>query len=170
MEWYWWLLIMIVVCFLIVRSAIKGSQKPVSNELAFLDRDRCERADANRELEKVVDVIAALPVIGSQSSPGNTLSRSELAGSVRNFLEPKLLTEWRTQTKMVHIVVSPRLITAFAKLHPTRPQTAIREFMRIEDNTWSFRTRQVDNMQVAIRQADQEAHETNSKDEERRTL
>lgn len=167
MEWYWWLLIVIVASFLVFRSTIKGSQKPVSNEFAFLDQDRIERADVKQELDKVVDVIAALPVIGLQSSPGTTLSHSELTGSVRNFLEPKLLAEWRTQTKMVHIVVSPRLITTFAKLHPASSQAAMREFMRIEENTWSFRTRQVDDMHVAIRQADQEALETKSKDEER---
>lgn len=160
MEWYWWILI--VGCFLIVRSTIKARQKPAPNELAFLDQDRSERTDAERELVKVVDVIAALPVIGSQASYGNTLLRSELAESVRNFLESKLRTEWSTQTKMVHIVTSPKLITIFARLHPTRPQAAIREFIRIEENIWVFRTRQTDDMQAAIRQADMEAQQTNS--------
>lgn len=51
MEWYWWILIM--GCFLIVRSTIKARQKPVPNELAFLDQDRSERADAKRELATI---------------------------------------------------------------------------------------------------------------------
>ena len=160
MDWYWWLLI--VGCFLIVRSTIKASPKPASDELAFLDQDRGERADAARELAKVVDVIAALPVIGALSSSGNTLLRGELDESVRNFLEPKLRTEWSTKTKMVHIVTAPNLITVFAKLHPTKPQAAIREFMRMDENTWAFRTRQADDMQTAIRQAELVAERGNS--------
>jgi hypothetical protein len=83
--------------------------------------------------------------------------RSELAESVRNFLESKIRTEWSTQTKMVHIVVSLAHITVFARLHPTKPQAAMREFMHIEENKWQFRTRQTDDMQAAIRQAEMEA-------------
>jgi len=169
MEWYWWLLL-IVGCFLVVRSTIKGNRKPVPGELEFLDRDRNYRADANRELEKVVEVITTLPVIGSQSSSGATVSRAELAGSIRTLIEQKLIQEWRTQTKMVHVVVSPRIITVLVKMHPAKLQAALREFMRIEENTWSVRTRQVDDMQVAIRKADQEAREAHSDDEKSETL
>lgn len=161
MEWSWWYLIVVVVGFMIVRSTINARHKPVSNELAFLDQYRQDLEDAKKELGKVVDVIAALPVTASQPSFGNTLSRSELDESIRNFLEQKARTEWSTQTKMVHIVVSPRLITVFAKLHPVKPQTAKREFIRIAENTWAFRTRQTDDMQAAIRQAELEASQAN---------
>jgi hypothetical protein len=157
MDWYWWVLLAIVI-FFVVRSIISGSQEPAADELALIfDRLRSEGADANRELAKVVEAITALPVIESTAPYGNTLSREKLAGSIRNFLESKLRTEWKTQTKMVHVVLSPKHVTIFAKLRPTQAQAAARDFMRIADNIWTFSTRQVDEMQNAILQTEQEA-------------
>ena len=157
MAWYWWVFSAIVV-FLIGRAIVGRSKPPARNDLAeIFEPVRRRRADANRELAKVVDVIANLPVVDLQSSPGNTLLREELDGVVRNFLDSKFQLEMGTQTKMVHVVVSPTRIAVFAKLHPTKSQAAAREFMRIADQAWSFRTRQVDDMQAAINQAEQEA-------------
>jgi tetratricopeptide (TPR) repeat protein len=62
-----------------------------------------------------------------------------------------------TSTKMLHVVMSPVQITALVKLKPTEPRTAIREFIRIADDKWAFRTRQADDMERAIREADQES-------------
>jgi predicted Zn-dependent protease len=54
-------------------------------------------------------------------------------------------------------VMSPIQITALVKLKPTEPRTAIREFIRIADDQWAFRTRQTDDMEGAIREADKDS-------------
>jgi hypothetical protein len=161
MDWYWWVLIA-VVAFFVLRAVVRGSkrkagQAPASDEFAFLHEARERRAVVDRELAKVVALIANLPVVLPNPAFGNTLARDALPGSVSNFMQSAGLTGASTQTKMLHVVTSPVQVAAFVKLRPTEPQTAVREFVRIGEDKWAFRTRQADDMERAIRAAEQAA-------------
>jgi hypothetical protein len=159
MEWYWWVLVAVGVIVLI--KLVAGRRKPEpsgENEIsAMFQRSRDEGALVDGELAKVVAAIADLFLVAPNSAYSNMLSRAELQGCVSNFMRQAGLTGIHTSTKMLHVVMSPVQITALVKLKPTEPRTAIREFIRIADDKWAFRTRQADDMERAIREADQES-------------
>jgi hypothetical protein len=159
MEWYWWVLIAVGVIVLI--KLVAGRRKPEpsgENEIsAMFQRSREEGALVDRELGKVVAAIADLFAVAPNSAYSSLVSRAELQSCVLNFMRPAGLTGIHTSTKMLHVVMSPVQITALVKLKPTEPRTAVREFIRIADDKWAFRTRQVDDMERAIREADQES-------------
>ena len=159
MEWYWWVLVAVGVIVLI--KLVAGRRKPEpsgENEIsAMFQRSREEGALVDGELAKVVAAIADLFVVAPNSAFSNMLSRAELQSCVSNFMRQAGLTGIHTSTKMLHVVMSPVQITALVKLKPTEPRTAVREFIRIADDKWAFRTRPADDMERAIREADQES-------------
>ena len=169
MDWYWWVLIAAGILILIGRwyrhrkliARRFGDRKPAArrdteaSDVFQLSRD--EAAVADLELEKVVDVIVDLLVIPPNAAFPNLLSRDGLQGCVSSFMRLAGITGMRTNTKMLHVVMSPIQITALVKLKPTEPRTAIREFIRIADDQWAFRTRQTDDMEGAIREADKDS-------------
>ncbi len=158
MEWYWWIVIAVGVIVLI--KLVAGRRKPEpsgENEIsAMFQRPRDEAARADQELAKVVAAIADLFVVAPNPAYSNILSRAGLQSCVSGFMRQAGLTGMRTSTKMLHVVMSPVQITALVKVKPTEPRTAVREFIRIADDEWAFRTRQADDMDRAIREADQE--------------
>ena len=159
MEWYWWGAIAIggIVLLKLVFGRSKP-QPPRTNEIdAIFQRSRSEQATADQELAKVVEVIADLFVSPPNSAYANTLSRDELHGCVSNFMRQAGITGLRTNTQMLHVVMSPVQIIALVRLKPTEPQAAVRDFIRIADDKWAFRTRKADNMERAIREADAES-------------
>jgi len=159
MEWYWWGAIAIggIVLLKLVFGRSKP-QPPRTNEIdAIFQRSRTEQATADQELAKVVEVIADLFVSPPNSAYANTLSRDELHGCVSNFMRQAGITGLRTNTQMLHVVMSPVQITALVRLKPTEPQAAVRDFIRIADDKWAIRTRKADNMERAIREADAES-------------
>jgi tetratricopeptide (TPR) repeat protein len=157
MDWYWWVLIAAGILMLIGRAYRKRKPPREPEPLAFLQRSRDETALADQELAKVVEVIADLFVVAPNPAYSSLLSRDGLQGCVSNFMRQAGITGMHTSTKMLHVVMSPVQITALVKLKPTEPRTAIREFIRIADDKWAFRTRQADDMERAIREADQES-------------
>jgi hypothetical protein len=169
MDWYWWVLIAFGILILIGRwyrhrkligRRFGHTNPPLRSDpeiSAMFKRSRDEAAAADQELAKVVEVIADLFVVAPNSDYSNLLSRAGLQSCVSDFMRQAGLTGIRTSTKMLHVVMSPIQITALVKLKPTRPQAAVREFIRIADDKWAFRTRQVDDMEQAIREADQES-------------
>jgi len=159
MEWYWWVLIAVGVIALIKLAAGRRKPEPSGeNEIsAMFQRSRDEAALVDRELAKVVAAIADLFAAAPNSAYSNMVSRAELPSCVSNFMRQAGLTGIHTSTKMLHVVMSPVQITALVKLKPTEPRTAVREFIRIADDKWAFRTRQADDMERAIREADQES-------------
>jgi hypothetical protein len=159
MDWYWWVLIAAGILTLVGRwyrqrkpAARRDTDVPDTFQLS---RDEAVLADL--ELAKVVDVIVDLLVIPPNAAYPNLLSRDALQGCVSNFMRRAGITGMRTGTKMLHVVMSPIQITALVKLKPTEPRTAIREFIRIADDQWAFRTRQTDDMEGAIREADKDS-------------
>jgi hypothetical protein len=159
MEWYWWVLIAVgaVVLIKLVSGRGKRAPEPEIEISAMLGRSRQENAQADAELAKVVEVIADLFVVAPDPAFSQTLSRQELQSCVSGFMRQPGLTGLRTHTKMLHVVMSPVQVSAIVKLKPTQPQAAVREFIRIADDRWAFRTRQADDMERAIRAADQES-------------
>src|SRR5580704_18027299 len=159
MEWYWWVLVGVGVIVLI--KLVAGRRKPEpsgeNENSAMFQRSRDEGALVDGELAKVVAAIADLFLVAPNSAYSNMLSRAELQGCVTNFMRQAGLTGIHTSTKMLHVVMSPVQITALVKLKPTEPRTAVREFIRIADGKWAFRTRQADDMERAIREADEES-------------
>jgi tetratricopeptide (TPR) repeat protein len=159
MEWYWWIVIAVGVIVLI--KLVAGRRKPEpsgENEIsAMFQRSRDEAALADQELAKVVAAIADLFVVAPNSAYANILSRAGLQSCVSDFMRQAGLTGMRTSTKMLHVVMSPVQITALVKVKPTEPRTAVREFIRIADDKWAFRTRYADEMERAVREADQES-------------
>jgi Tetratricopeptide repeat len=169
MDWYWWLLIAAGILILIGRwyrhrkliARRYGNRKPAAgrdSEVSDIFQHSHDEARlADHELAKVVDVIVDLLVIPPNAAYPNLLSRDALQGCVSNFMRQAGITGMRTGTKMLHVVMSPIQITALVKLKPTEPRTAIREFIRIADDQWAFRTRQTDDMEGAIREADKDS-------------
>jgi hypothetical protein len=159
MEWYWWGAIAVgVIVLLKLMVGRSKPQPPRTNEIdAIFQRSRSEQATADQELAKVVDVIADLFVSPPNAAYGNTLSRDGLQGCVSNFMRQAGMTGLRTSTKMLHVVMSPVQITALVRLKPTEPQAAVRDFIRIANDKWAFRTRHADDMERAIREADAES-------------
>jgi hypothetical protein len=159
MDWYWWLLIAAGILILIGRGYRhrKPAPRRDSEVSAMFQRSRDEAALADQELAKVVDVIADLLVVAPNPAYSSLLSRDGLQGCVSNFMRQAGITGMRTSTKMLHVVMSPVQISAFVKLKPTEPHAAIREFIRIAGDKWAFRTRQTDDMEQAIREADKES-------------
>jgi hypothetical protein len=159
MAWYWWVLISggIIVLFKVMIA--RSKPKPLrENELtAIFKKSNDEKSLADRELAEVVKVIADLFVVAPNTAYSNMLSRGELHGCVSNFMREAGITGLRTHTKMLHVVMSPVQITALVKLKPTEPRTAVREFIRIADDKWAYRTRQANDMEGAIRAADEES-------------
>ena len=159
MEWYWWGAIAIgVIVLLKLMFGRSKPRQPRTNEIdAIFQRSRSEQATADQELAKVVEVIADLFVSPPNSAYANTLSRGELHGCVSNFMRQAGITGLRTNTQMLHVVMSPVQITALVRLKPTEPQAAVRDFVRIAHDKWAFRTRKADDMERAIREADAES-------------
>lgn len=159
MDWYWWPLIAAGILILIGRwyRHRKPAPQRDSEVSAIFQRSRDEATLADLELSKVVDVIADLLVIPPNSAYPSILSRDGLQGCVSNFMRQAGITGMRTSTKMLHVVMSPIQISAFVKLKPTEPRAAIREFIRIADDKWAFRTRQTDDMEQAVREADKDS-------------
>jgi hypothetical protein len=159
MDWYWWGAIAIgVIVLLKLMFGRSKPRPPRTNEIdTIFQRSRSEQATADQELAKVVEVIADLFVSPPNSAYANTLSRDELHGCVSNFMRQAGITGLRTNTQMLHVVMSPVQITALVRLKPTEPQAAVRDFIRIADDKWAFRTRKADNMERAIREADTES-------------
>ena len=159
MEWYWW--VVIAVAVLVLAKVMFGGDKaeqPRENELsAIFQRSRDERTIVDQELVKVVELVADLFVSPPNSVYPNILSRDGLQNCVANFLQEAGLTGLRTHTKMLHVVMSPVQITVLVKLKPARPRTAVREFIRIGEDEWAFGTRHAEDMERAIREADQES-------------
>ena len=169
MDWYWWVLIAFGILILFgrwyrhrkrIRRWFGHGKPPLRRDpeiSAMFQRSRDEAAAADQELAKVVEVIADLFVVAPDPAYSSLLSRDGLHGCVSDFMRQAGLTGMRTDTKMLHVVMSPVQITALVKLKPTRPQAAIRDFIRIADDKWAFRTRQIEDMERAIREADQES-------------
>jgi hypothetical protein len=154
MDWYWWVVIAVVAYF-VIKSAFSSarrtaSPKPAHDDFAFLKRVRERDAAVDRALAQVVDRILALPVVPPNPAYGSTLARDAVESSVSNFMQSAGRTGAGTSTKMLHVVLSPLRLTAFVKLRPTEPQAAMREFIRIADDSWAFRTRPVDDMNSAV--------------------
>jgi hypothetical protein len=150
MDWYWWVLIAAGILILIgrwYRHRKRWRPRPSREEAALADQ----------QLAKVVEVIADLFVVAPNPAYSNPLSRDGLPGCVSSFMRQAGFIGMRTDTQMLHVVMSPVQITAFVKLKPTKPRAAVREFIRIADDKWAFRTRQVDDMDRAVREADQES-------------
>jgi hypothetical protein len=157
MDWYWWLIIAVVGIALIKKVAGGGKRtSPPDDELAFLSEGRERRDVAAQEIAKVVKLIEELSLVPPNATYANTLSRNAIYESVAKFMTPAGLTGLNTHTKMLHVVMSPTQITAFVKLRPTEPQTAVREFIRVGESAWAFRTRQVADMEAAVRAAEEE--------------
>ena len=163
MAWYWWL-ILAIAAFFIVRSMFSGGARKATpekrkspNEWEFLDKRRQQIDTAWREMAKVVALVEALPILEPVGLQGTTVTRDKLADSIEKFMVSKLLLEWNSSTKMVHVVGAPTKITLFVKLRPTEPAAAMRIYSRIGDDAWSMATRHVEEMDRAVVAADREA-------------
>jgi len=132
-------------------AASSGRHAPTRLTTIF-QRSRSEQATADQELAKVVEVIADLFVSPPNSAYANTLSRDELHGCVSNFMRQAGITGLRTNTQMLHVVMSPVQITAPGAVEADRAgRRRLRDFIRIADDKWTFRTRKADDMERAIR-------------------
>jgi hypothetical protein len=60
----------------------------------------------------------------------------------------------QTNTKMLHVVMSPTRVTVILKLKPTHPEATAREFIRIGDNAWAYTSQSSESMDVAIQKAE----------------
>jgi len=157
MGWYLWLIIGVVGIGLISKLAGRGKQTlPDGGELAFLREGRERREVVDQQIAKVVKLIEDLSLVPLNASYSNSLSRNAMHESVDKFMTPAGILGISTHTKMLHVVMSPTQITAFVKLRPTEPQAAVREFIRVGESEWAFRTRQVVDMEEAIRVAEAE--------------
>src|SRR5882672_2291342 len=172
-SWHWWLLI--VISIYLISRAVSGNRKaepkqaPHRNHQAFrdnlrqrLDNVRQRDAAVDRELAKVAGLILRLPVVRPDPAYPSTLTANDIAPSVTNFMQSAGRTGASTSTKMLHVVMSPVGLTAFVKVRPTRPQAAVREFIRISDEKWAYRTWPTDDMDRVIAAAEKAASRSTS--------
>ena len=157
MAWYWW--VIIVVGGLILINMLRGKKAPPREDdmYAFVRARAAEEQEVDQVMAKVADIIGALFVSAPDPLFPSTLTQSELKKNVTNFMHGAGMTGLRTSTQMLHVVSSPVKITAVVKLQPTKPQVAVREFIRRSEEQWAFRTFSAEDMNSAIRAAEAES-------------
>lgn len=155
MSWLWWSLgLGVIVIFLVYRRP--SPRQPVSARDEILGPLQRQWDAVDRELAKVKELILNLPVDSSTGGHAGLISRQDIGNAVSTFMRQAATIGAQTDTRMIHVVTSPTRITVILKLKPTRPEVAIRNYVRVGDDVWGYSSKTSPDMASAIRAAEVE--------------